>query len=211
MECSRAASESALLMHRRRTRRATLSSYLALLCLAVLLDVGRGNHRAPECAVLEAINKPPDGRDTVFRTDNNPGRFKTSNFDSPDATIRTVLEYSENPSFEDLPELDLARDVFDKTAPLDEYGVDIDISMRGSAIKSGRFVFTKKRPDSSFIFPVTRQLENGVDYYFRNYKVRDGCISPPPETFLLYPSEVVTKPIFLQVWGGQGLSSRGGV
>jgi hypothetical protein len=128
-----------------------------------------------------------------------------------DATIRTVLEYSENPSFEDLPELDLARDVFDKTAPLDEYGVDIDISMRGSAIKSGRFVFTKKRPDSSFIFPVTRQLENGVDYYFRNYKVRDGCISPPPETFLLYPSEVVTKPIFLQVWGGQGLSSRGGV
>ena len=119
-----------------------------------------------------------------------------------DTTIRTVLEYSEDEDFSDLPALDLQLDIFDKTKPLDEYGVDIDIATRGGAdgmIKSGRFVFTKKRPDSAFIFPVTKQLENGVMYYFRNYKVRDGCISPQPDTFLLYPSEVETRPRVLQV------------
>lgn len=198
-------------MHPRRERGATLSSYLALLCLAVLLDVGRGNHEPPGCAVLEAVNLPcefdlddqnpaPACR-TIKRTPLNPGRFTTSNFDSPDTTIRTVLEYSEDEEFRDLPELDLQLDIFDKTAPIDEYGVDLDISTRNGAITSGRFVFTKKRPDSSFIFPKTMQLENGVIYYFRNYKVRDGCISPRKETFLEYKSEVETRPKRMQSQG----------
>lgn len=121
-----------------------------------------------------------------------------------DTTIRTVLEYSEDEEFRDLPELDLQLDIFDKTAPIDEYGVDLDISTRNGAVTSGRFVFTKKRPDSSFIFPKTKQLENGVYYYFRNYKVRDGCISPRKETFLEYKSEVETRPKRMQVWGGKG-------
>lgn len=110
-------------MHRRRAPGALLSYYLALFVLAILLDVGRGSHEEPDCAVLEAINLPPIG-DSVFRTsvswpplssecptpcrqmlhcvpahlstcqalpipdtascrDNNPGRFKTTNYDSP--------------------------------------------------------------------------------------------------------------------------------
>ena len=138
---------------------------------------------------------------------NTPGRFLTKNYDSPDTTIRWVLEYSELSDFSDLGELSLAgSSVFDKSQSLDVNGVDLDVKKEGGVIKSGRFVFTKKQPQDEFEFPRDGKLENGVIYYFKNYKVRQlndtyWCVRPERSQHSLYPSEVETRPRFLGVEG----------
>ena len=138
---------------------------------------------------------------------NTPGRFLTKNYDSPDTTIRWVLEYSEQSDFSDLEELSLAgSSVFDKSQSLDVNGVDLDVKQEGGVIKSGRFVFTKKQPQDQFVFPRDGKLENGVIYYFKNYKVRQlnatyWCVRPERSQHSLYPSEVETRPRFLGVEG----------
>ena len=137
---------------------------------------------------------------------NTPGRFLTKNYDSPDTTIRWVLEYSEQSDFSDLEELSLAgSSVFDKSQSLDVNGVDLDVKQEGGVIKSGRFVFTKKQPQDQFVFPRDGKLENGVIYYFKNYKVRQlnatyWCVRPERSQHSLYPSEVETAPTVS--WGG---------
>mmetsp|Transcript_49411 Transcript_49411/g.72480 ORF Transcript_49411/g.72480 Transcript_49411/m.72480 type:complete len:922 (-) Transcript_49411:1602-4367(-) len=189
-------------MSRRRTRAALLAKCLALAILAVLPDVGRGQSGSP-CAALEGVNLSPNPAvPSVFRTEFNPGRFNTMNYDSPDTTIRWVLEYSEEEDFSNLPPLSLNRSMFDKTADISRGGVDLDFILdnRGK-VKAGRFVFTKLTPNDQFNFPIAKQLENGVMYYFKNYKVRDGCVSPPLNTHAIYPSEVLTRPSILQSQG----------
>jgi len=194
------------IMSRRRTRREVFAKCLALAILAVLPDVGLGQSGSPiPCAVLEGVNLSPDTSvPNVFRTEFNPGRFNTMNYDSPDTTIRWVVEYSEEADFSDLPPLSLNLSVFDKTADISSLGVDLEkdfvLDSRGS-LKAGRFVFTKLTPNDQFNFPVTKQLENGVMYYFKNYKVRDGCVSPPLITHSIYPSEVLTRPSILESQG----------
>ena len=127
-----------------------------------------------------------------------------------DITIRWVIEYSEEPDFSNLPPLNLNTELFDKTAFIDSAGQDIQESFvisRG-VVKAGRFVYTKLTPSDAFSFPrgETRRLENGVRYYFKNYKVRDGCISndwvPCGDGVCItqrYPTEVLTRPPFLEV------------
>ncbi len=98
-----------------------------------------------------------------------------------DTTIRWVLEYSEAADFSNLKPLDLSRPVFDSTLSIDPSGEDIDIEFDGvtGSVNSGRFVFAKVDPNDEFKFPRTKMLENGNFYFFKNYKVRDGCVSPP--------------------------------
>lgn len=125
-----------------------------------------------------------------------------------DKTIRWVMEYSTDPSFENVPPLNLQLPIFDKTAAVSSDGVDLandfDLDVAGR-VKGGRFVFTKLTPFDEFKFPKTRVLENGVLYYFKNYKVRDGCVSPPLNTHSVYPSEVMTRPSILQVMTPQSM------
>ena len=113
------------------------------------------------------------------------------------------MEYSIDPSFSNLPPLNLQLPIFDKTAAVSSDGVDLandfDLDEEGR-VRAGRFVFTKLTPYDEFTFPRTRFLENGVMYYFKNYKARDGCVSPPLNTHSVYPSEVMTRPSILQVF-----------
>ena len=71
--------------------------------------------------------------------------------------------------------------MFDSTLSIDPSGEDIDIEFDGvtGSVNSGRFVFAKVDPNDEFKFPRTKMLENGNFYFFKNYKVRDGCVSPP--------------------------------
>lgn len=190
-----------------------LTQYLALIVLAALLDVGRGNHEPPlPCEVLQPVTLPPDGSPSVFRREFNPGRFNTVNSDSPDITIRWVIEYSEKADFSNLPPLNINSELFDKTAFIYSGGQDIeeDMVISRGVVKGGRFVYTKLTPDDEFSFPrgETRVLENGVKYYFKNYKVRDGCISNDwvasgggVRITERYPTEVLTRPPFLEAAG----------
>jgi hypothetical protein len=128
-----------------------------------------------------------------------------------DITIRWVIEYSEKADFSNLPPLNINSELFDKTAFIYSGGQDIeeDMVISRGVVKGGRFVYTKLTPDDEFSFPrgETRVLENGVKYYFKNYKVRDGCISNDwvasgggVRITERYPTEVLTRPPFLEVF-----------
>ena len=106
----------------------------------------------------------------------------TGSYRWQDSTIRWVLEYSEVADFSNLAPLNLQLPLFDKRTYISSSGRDLEndfiLDPRGK-VRGGRFVYTKSTPVDEFTFPQSRQLENGVDYYFKNYKVRDGCVSPP--------------------------------
>ena len=136
-----------------------------------------------------------------------------------DITVRWVIEYSEKPDFSDLPPLKLNTALFDKTALIDSAGQDIveDLVISGGLVKAGRFVYAKLTPGDIFSFPrgETRQLQNGVVYYFQNYKVRDGCISndyvPDGDGVRItqrFPTEVLTRPSSLEVCPSAALVLR---
>jgi len=103
-----------------------------------------------------------------------------------------VLEYSDAADFSNLKSLDLSRPVFDSTLSIDPSGEDIDIEFDGvtGSVNSGRFVFAKVDPNDEFKFPRTKMLENGNFYFFKNYKVRDGCVSPPIGKKILHVSVI---------------------
>jgi hypothetical protein len=130
------------------------------------------------------------------------GRLRDSCVDViQDPTIRTVLEYSQDEDFMDLPELFLNREELQQDVAMDPRGIDLEdnfvVDTTTGKVKAGRFIFSKQRPCEDFIFPRTRVLENGAVYYFKNYKVRGDCRSLDDHT--QYPSEVLTRPYFLEV------------
>ncbi|KAJ1475813.1 hypothetical protein T484DRAFT_1967327, partial [Baffinella frigidus] len=166
-----------------------------ILVCAALLGVSGSLAEDLSCEFLAGVAKTP-GSNTIYLSPLHPGQFTTKNANSPDATLRFVMDYSDDPQFANVAPLDVPGAVFQS---IPAGGMDVADAFRTdgqNSVKAGRFVYIKESaPGQEFHFPQTRQLRPGRVYYFRNYVVHGTCVSPPVETHATFPSEVATTPV----------------
>jgi hypothetical protein len=168
---------------------------LILICVALFGISGSSGDLS--CDFLEGVIKTP-GSDTVGLNPLHPGQFATKNSNSPDATVRVVMDYSSDPAFTNLANVDVSSDIFQSDYRIPLAGIDVDDEFRINGegdVMAGRFVYVEGAVDQEFYFPQTRKLGSGRVYYFRNYRVRGDCVAPPVESHVTFPSEVATTPV----------------
>uniref|UniRef100_A0A7S0EE32 Fibronectin type-III domain-containing protein n=1 Tax=Hanusia phi TaxID=3032 RepID=A0A7S0EE32_9CRYP len=154
----------------------------------------------PACYTLGLVDTA-----TVNRKQGFPDKFETQNYNSPDLSVKFVMDYSVDHTFNNL-------NISESAIPEQYYfryyltpeGEDLGVAVLDSEgyTLGGRYIYTKTIwPEQSFIFPVHRRLRPGLTYYFRNYRVRNDCMYPSWAWQRYYPEDVLTSPSKEVVYG----------
>uniref|UniRef100_A0A7S4UB98 Fibronectin type-III domain-containing protein n=2 Tax=Guillardia theta TaxID=55529 RepID=A0A7S4UB98_GUITH len=171
-------------------------STVGLAVLVVLAQVSAN----PACYTLGLVDSA-----TVNRKPGFPDKFETQNYNSPDPSVKFVMDYSVDSTFANLNISESAiPDQYYFRYYLTPEGEDLGVALKDSDgyTLGGRYIYSKTQwPEQSFIFPVNRRLRPGRTYYFRNYRVRDDCMYPSWAWQKYYPEDVLTSPFSKVVYG----------